>query len=174
MRPQSFALLLALTLAAVAACTRAEAGRNADGVARRPFRSFALETFDGDSLALADLEGKVALVTFWTSWCPACQAEMPILDSLHTALAGSGFVSVGINEDVSEGAARGAAAALGLRMPLLLGRGAMQRRYGYWGVPYSVLLDRQGRVVYEYYGYPGRTAFDRQVAGRVHAELERR
>ncbi len=47
----------------------------------------------------------------------------------------------------------------------------MQRRYDYIGLPYSVLVDREGRVIYETYGYGGRAFFDREVAGRVMAEL---
>jgi thiol-disulfide isomerase/thioredoxin len=138
---------------------------------RPPFREFALETFDGDSLSLADLEGKVSLVVFWASWCPACQAELPLLDSLNAAVQHPEFAIVAINDEWNEGAARGYAAAKGFQMPLLLGRGEMWERYRYLGLPYLVLLDREGRVLQEYYGYPGRQAFDAKVAGRAMAEL---
>jgi hypothetical protein len=47
----------------------------------------------------------------------------------------------------------------------------MRARYHYGGLPYSVLLDREGRVIREYYGFGGREAFDREVAAGVRAEL---
>ena len=160
-------LLILATLLVGTACAPADAGVDE----RRPFQSFALETFDGDSLSLEDLEGKVTLVIFWASWCPACQATLPVIDSLNAAVQHGDFAVIGINEERNEGAARGYAAAKGLSMPLLLGRGAMWQRYQYIGLPYMVLLDRQGRVVQEHYGYPGRRAFDAEVAGRAMAEL---
>jgi hypothetical protein len=56
-------------------------------------------------------------------------------------------------------------------MPILLGRGDMWQRYQYLGLPYTVLLDREGDIVAEYYGYPGRQGFDTEIAGRALAEL---
>jgi thiol-disulfide isomerase/thioredoxin len=138
---------------------------------RREFRSFALESFDGGTVALEDLRGKVALVAFWATWCGPCREELPLLDSLNTAVERDDFLVIGIDEDVNEAAARHFAEELGLQMTLLKGRGHMRRRYHYSGLPYSVLIDRQGRVVREYYGFGGREAFDAEVAGRVLAEL---
>jgi thiol-disulfide isomerase/thioredoxin len=140
---------------------------------RREFRSFALESFDGGTLSSEDLHGKVALVAFWASWCGPCREELPLLDSLHRAVDRPDFAVIGINEDVNEEDGRAFAEQLGpeLEMTMLLGRGRMRRRYHYSGLPYSVLLDREGRIVREYYGFGGREAFDVEVAGRVLAEL---
>ncbi len=141
---------------------------------RRAFRSFALESFEGDSLKLEDLRGKVVLVAFWASWCGPCREELPLLDSLNAAVEETDFVVIGINEDVKEANARAFAEELGLVMIQLKGKGRMRQRYHYSGLPYSVLLDRQGRIVREYYGFGGREAFDIEVAGRVLSELGRR
>jgi thiol-disulfide isomerase/thioredoxin len=157
------AILLFAAWVAAPACAPGEKATE-----ERPrFDSFALQTFDGDSLSLADLRGKVSLVIFWASWCPGCQAELPLLDSLSAAVEHPDFAIVAINDEWNEGVARGFAAAKGLQMPLLLGRGAMWEQYQYFGLPYMVLLDREGRVVQEYYGFPGRRAFDHHVAERA-------
>jgi thiol-disulfide isomerase/thioredoxin len=166
MRRESAILVIALGFLA-AACGPDE-GR-AGG--RRTFQSFALETFDGDSLSLEGLRGKVTLISFWASWCAPCRAELPVLDSLSNAIQRDDFRVVGINEDVNEEAARAFAAMLRIDFPLLLGRGRMFQHYDYIGLPYSVLVDRDGRVVYETYGFGGREFFDREVVGRVMAEL---
>lgn len=138
---------------------------------RRAFPPFALETLDGDSLALTDLRGDAALVSFWASWCGPCREELPLVDSLYRALARPDFRVVGISEDVNDEDGRRFARALGLSFPNLLGHGQMRARYHYGGLPYSVLLDREGRVIREYYGFGGRQAFDREVAAAVRAEL---
>lgn len=44
---------------------------------------FALETFDGEEVSLADLEGKSIVINFWSSWCPPCRDEAPMLNQFH-------------------------------------------------------------------------------------------
>jgi len=53
--------------------------------ARRPVLAgdFQLRTLDGQKVRLSDFRGKVVLVNFWTTWCPACLSEMPELIALQ-------------------------------------------------------------------------------------------
>lgn len=141
--------------------------------ADRPrFADFDLDRLGGGRMTLADLHGKVALLNFWASWCGPCRVEMPSLDSLRREITDSAFVFVALNEDVDPSQAEGFVRELGLQFPVLLGRGRLRDRYHYLGLPFTVLLDREGKVVQRWLGFSGP---DQIVAERalITAELKR-
>lgn len=45
--------------------------------------NFTLETFDGEDVSLEDLEGQSVVINFWSSWCPPCRDEAPMLNQFH-------------------------------------------------------------------------------------------
>ncbi|WP_028782891.1 redoxin domain-containing protein [Thalassobacillus devorans] len=44
---------------------------------------FKLETVEGDTLRLSDLQGKKVFLNFWATWCPPCKKEMPEMQKFH-------------------------------------------------------------------------------------------
>ncbi len=48
-----------------------------------PIADFTLPALAGGSIRLSTLRGKVVLINFWTTWCPACVGEMPVLVELQ-------------------------------------------------------------------------------------------
>lgn len=98
---------------------------------------------DGSRLSLAALRGRTVVVNFWASWCVPCRAELPSLERL--AAKRKDLIIVAISVDARR--EDGVAAFAGHYPHLSLGFGALSelRGYGALGVPYSVVLDRQGR-----------------------------
>lgn len=43
---------------------------------------------DGTSVSFAAFRGKVVLVNFWATWCPACRLELPTLERLQQSSGG--------------------------------------------------------------------------------------
>jgi len=64
----------------------------------RPGRpDFTLKDLGGQSYSLSTLRGKVVIVNFWATWCPAVPGEMPSMELLHRELADEGLVMLAVN-----------------------------------------------------------------------------
>lgn len=110
--------------------------------------AFSGATLDARPLSLADLRGKVAVVTFWASWCVECRDEIPAMERMHRALAQRGFTIVGINVKEDRLTVGRYAAEMGLTFPLVLDPdGRTQSSYGVVGIPTTFVVGRDGRAV---------------------------
>lgn len=136
----------------------ARAGATPGG--REPFTpAFALPTPAGDTVRLARFAGKVTLVNFWASWCDPCREEFPQMAALYREFGRRDFEIVAISDDVDRGKMAGFVRAFRPPFPILVGSGRMKASYHYRGLPYSVLLDRRGRVIERIFGFGGAAAF---------------
>jgi thiol-disulfide isomerase/thioredoxin len=128
---------------------------------REPFAPpFALPTLDGgDTLRLADYRGKVTLVNFWASWCDPCREEFPHMAELYREFERKDFDIAAISDDVDDGKMRAFLREFRPPFPILVGGGGMKGIYHYRGLPYSVLLDRDGRIIERIFGFGGAAEF---------------
>ena len=104
----------------------------------------------GRELGLADFRGKFVLVNLWATWCGPCRREMPSLDRLQARLGGGDFAVLALSQDrkgpgvVARFLAEIGAERLGVHVDP---SARSARRLGAVGLPTSVLLDREGRIV---------------------------
>jgi thiol-disulfide isomerase/thioredoxin len=62
--------------------------------------SFEAVDLDGEDFDLSDHLGKdVIILSFWSTWCGPCKAEMPTLQKLHESHDGKGLKIVSISLD---------------------------------------------------------------------------
>ena len=58
---------------------------------------FRLGLYDGGTITLEELQGRVVVLNFWASWCAPCQEEAPALERVWRKYGGDGVVFVGVN-----------------------------------------------------------------------------
>lgn len=130
---------------------------------RRP--DFTLKDLDGIPRSIIEWDGQVVLVNFWAPWCKPCREEMPMLMQLQDDFGERGLQVLGLAIDDPEPVRRFAAELhinyllLADLMPTL----AVQEAYGDTRLPYSVLIDRQGRIVYRKAGELTRAEIEAQI-----------
>ncbi len=103
---------------------------------------------------LSGLLGKVVYVDFWASWCGPCKQSFPWMNEMQQKYAARGLQVLAINLD----AKRGDADDFLLRNPALFAlafdaKGESARRLGVKGMPTSVLLNAEGKVLYVHQGF---------------------
>ncbi len=129
-------------------------------VPREPFApAFALPDLRGDTVTLGRFAGKVTLVNFWASWCDPCREEFPHMADLYREFGRKDFEIAAISDDVDAAKMRAFVAQFRPPFPILVGGGRMKAAYHYRGLPYSVLLDRRGRIIERIFGFGGTAEF---------------
>ena len=109
---------------------------------------------DGDRVDLANMSGKVVVVTFWATWCPPCRKELPVLEGIHNSVGEDRLEVIAVNIE-DRRTYRGARRRLtDYRMTLVNDqRGILQRQYGVEGLPHMVIVGSDGRVASVKRGY---------------------
>jgi cytochrome c biogenesis protein CcmG, thiol:disulfide interchange protein DsbE len=114
----------------------------------RPAAAFTLTAFDGHSVALESLRGKVVVVNFWASWCnPACYDEAPVLERAWRTYRDRGVVVLGVDMQDTPEAAQEFIRRFGLTFPNAPDHGGkLAVEYGVYGVPETFFVDRAGTI----------------------------
>ena len=107
---------------------------------------------EGKIITLESLRGKYVLIDFWASWCGPCRRENPNVVKLYNKYKDQGFDIYSVSLDKSKSRWVGAIKQDRLTWPNhvsdLKGWGsAATRLYGFRGIPYTVLIDKEGKII---------------------------
>ncbi|MEZ4330139.1 MAG: TlpA disulfide reductase family protein [Myxococcota bacterium] len=128
---------------------------------------------DGSSgeLSLDALRGRVVLVNFWATWCEPCEREMPAMQRLYARLPRDRFELVAISIDEEPEKIDAFVERYALTFPILVDPGKkVATTYQTMGVPESLLVDPEGRIVERYVG--PREWDAPEYVGRIEALVE--
>ena len=116
---------------------------------------FSVTMFDGSTIKLSDLKGKVVLLNFWATWCPPCRAELArVQKDIINRFKGKPFVFLPVSRGDSREAVEAFRNKMGYTFPMGLDSDStLYRKYAKTYIPRNFLIDKSGRVVKASVGY---------------------
>jgi peroxiredoxin len=136
----------------------------------RPAPQIELTDIEGEAKSLAQLHGRPVLVSFWSTTCAPCLAEMPDLVALHRRHVERGLTTFAVamrydRPDLVLDFAR----TRGLPFDVVLDfKGEVARAFGDPQVtPTKFLIDAQGRIVRVYVGGTDFEDLERRIAAEL-------
>lgn len=146
--------LLAVLAALVLLAGCGSSGDQAAAPQSKRLPDLTLQGFQGGpSLDLGELRGP-AVINLWASWCGPCRREMPVIEEFSQQNPGVPVLGIDF-QDRQEQAAADLVRRTGVSYPIyadptgeLSGRAPFPRVRG---LPFTVLVDERGRLVYGEY-----------------------
>ncbi len=112
----------------------------------------ALPNPQGKVMKLSSLRGKYVLIDFWASWCRPCRAENPNVVALYNKYHPKGFDIFSVSLDNNKSNWENGIQSDGLIWEnhvsdLKQWQSEVVPLYGISGIPFTVLIDKNGKVI---------------------------
>jgi thiol-disulfide isomerase/thioredoxin len=99
-------------------------------------------------VSLSDFKGKIVFLNFWTTWCPECRAEMPMMQKLYTHFKDKDFAMVAINMNESAFVVKKYFKDHKLTFTALLDSiNELGAPFGIRGIPTTYIINRDGGII---------------------------
>ncbi|MDK1046125.1 MAG: redoxin domain-containing protein [Anaerolineales bacterium] len=145
---------------------------NLDPVSSGAAPDFTLNTFDGQTLLLSELRGKVVVINFWASWCVPCRDEAPILEAAWREYRERDVVFIGVDYLDTETEARAYLAEFDITYPNGPDlRTLISTSYRIKGIPETFFVDAAGQMRDVFIGPINDTELRRRVEGLLSGDL---
>lgn len=122
-------------------------------IQERPAPDFTLQLIGGGSVTLGNLKGNVIVLDFWSSWCPPCRKEAPILAKVYSEYRDKGVEFIGISIWDRLRDAEDYVREFRLTYPSGVdSNGTILMDYGVRGIPEKFFIDSEGQIIAKYVG----------------------
>jgi len=134
---------------------------------------FTVEMLDGSYVTLSDLRGRTVLLTFWSSECSICRAEMSVVQQrIIDRFAGRGFAYLPVSRGLGRETVEEFCRQNGYTFPV--GLDPDRSIYGMYAtryVPRSFLIDADGTILMSAVEYE--TGYLDIIAGQIEKNLRK-
>lgn len=129
---------------------------------------FQLLDTEGNMRRISEWDGQIVVLNFWATWCPPCRKEMPEFVQLQTQWQSKGVQFLGVAIDELPAVQTFLDQELAVNYPILMAGVsgvALAQAYGssVGALPYTVIINRQGRPVFSHAGALEMAELDRVV-----------
>jgi thiol-disulfide isomerase/thioredoxin len=126
---------------------------------REPAPRFNAKTTAGERFTNDSLKGKVVLLQFWTTWCPYCRREQPLVDSLDQEFRDRGLVVLAVDVNESKKTVKKYLEQSPRSCRIVLTEDTnLAAMYAANSYPIYVVIDREGNIVATRRGAAGERA----------------
>lgn len=134
---------------------------------------FTSKDRDGNEVKLSSLHGRPIMLMFWAGWCPACQEELPMMETLQKEFADRDVVMLAVNvwdqpTAIQDYLDKHPDSQLTLWADPQREReeSVAYKIYGVRGVPTTYLIGNNGKVIQSWIGYDGKKLDELRLALR--------
>lgn len=114
--------------------------------------SFELADKDGNIVTLDDFKGKVIFLDFWATWCKPCTRLLPAHKKLQSQFKGDNVVFLYVSLDKNANNWRRYINKGLFPGTHLFSTEEMSKKYNVETLPYSLLIDTEGKIVWHHTG----------------------
>ena len=114
----------------------------------------------------ANLEGRVYVIEFWATWCPACVQSVPNIIELADKYRDKGVLFIGLSEDRSVEEVRKFLRRKRINYHIGMDDG-ISKKFSFKGIPMVFVISHTGRVVWQ--GRPMDQAFEAAIVNAIEA-----
>jgi peroxiredoxin len=138
-----------LCLCALCGLYLAAAHAAGPGIVAQRAPNFVLPAAAGDNVRLSEYRGQPVVLSFWSSRCGTCAAQLTALDRFYRTYRSSGLIVLAVSVEDDPQRAVDYARDHPTSYPLLLDHAkTVSRAYEIERLPTTVLIDRSGVVRY--------------------------
>lgn len=131
----------------------------------------------GGTVSLEQHRGKVVLLNFWATYCAPCLIEMPWFADFQEKYGEKGFVVIGVGMD-AEGKSiiepflqkekfEMDGRPVKINYPIVLGDDAIGEKFGLFGLPTTLVINREGKITKRFVGLVSHDAYVKEIEAQL-------